>query len=33
MWLHAWKLDLLHPGTGARVELVAPPLRFQAEAP
>jgi len=33
MWLHAWKLELDHPGTGERVELVAPPLRFRVEAP
>jgi len=32
MWLHAWKLELDHPGTGARIELVAPPTRFQESA-
>ncbi|MBK8725042.1 MAG: RluA family pseudouridine synthase [Holophagaceae bacterium] len=28
MWLHAWKLELDHPGTGLRIELIAPPTRF-----
>jgi 23S rRNA pseudouridine1911/1915/1917 synthase len=30
LWLHAWKLELEHPVTGARLALVAPPARFQA---
>jgi RluA family pseudouridine synthase len=32
MWLHAWKLVLEHPVTGARMELTAAPARFLAEA-
>jgi 23S rRNA pseudouridine1911/1915/1917 synthase len=32
LWLHAWKLVLEHPITGVTLELVAPPLRFQAGA-
>jgi len=28
LWLHAWKLTLEHPITGARMDLVAPPHRF-----
>jgi 23S rRNA pseudouridine1911/1915/1917 synthase len=30
LWLHAWKLVLEHPVTGARLELTAPPARFLA---
>jgi 23S rRNA pseudouridine1911/1915/1917 synthase len=30
LWLHAWKLELEHPVTGARLELTAPPTRFGA---
>jgi 23S rRNA pseudouridine1911/1915/1917 synthase len=33
MWLHAWKLELDHPASGARIELVAPPHRFREPAP
>jgi 23S rRNA pseudouridine1911/1915/1917 synthase len=29
LWLHAWKVGLDHPVTGARLELVAEPLRFR----
>ena len=32
LWLHAWKLVLEHPVTGARLALTAPPTRFLAEA-
>jgi 23S rRNA pseudouridine1911/1915/1917 synthase len=32
LWLHAWRLELEHPVTGARLALVAPPARFQARA-
>ena len=32
LWLHAWKLELDHPITGVRLQLVAPPTRFLAEA-
>ena len=32
LWLHAWKLVLEHPITGATLDLVAPPARFRAEA-
>jgi len=32
LWLHAWKLVLEHPVTGVRLELTAPPARFQAPA-
>jgi 23S rRNA pseudouridine1911/1915/1917 synthase len=32
MWLHAWKLELEHPVTGVRLQLVAPPARFAAAA-
>jgi 23S rRNA pseudouridine1911/1915/1917 synthase len=32
LWLHAWKLELEHPVTGARLQLTAPPARFQADA-
>jgi 23S rRNA pseudouridine1911/1915/1917 synthase len=31
LWLHAWKLELEHPVTGARLALTAPPARFLAE--
>lgn len=31
LWLHAWKLLLKHPVTGAELELVAPPTRFEGE--
>jgi len=31
LWLHAWKLVLEHPVTGARLALTAPPTRFLAE--
>jgi len=30
LWLHAWKLVLEHPITGARMDLLAPPARFMA---
>jgi 23S rRNA pseudouridine1911/1915/1917 synthase len=30
LWLHAWKLELEHPVTGARLALTAPPTRFMA---
>jgi len=30
LWLHAWKLELEHPVTGAKLALVAPPARFMA---
>jgi len=33
LWLHAWKLVMEHPITGAKLALVAPPARFLAEAP
>lgn len=29
LWLHAWRLELKHPVTGAPLVLEAPPLRFQ----
>lgn len=29
LWLHAWKLGLVHPVTGQEMEFVAPPLRFR----
>jgi 23S rRNA pseudouridine1911/1915/1917 synthase len=29
LWLHAWKLGLKHPVTGAALTLEAPPSRFQ----
>ncbi len=29
LWLHAWKLFLTHPVTGAALELVADPARFR----
>jgi len=29
LWLHAWRLSLTHPVTGAPLELEAPPLRFR----
>ena len=32
LWLHAWKLVLEHPVTGARLALTAPPARFAAPA-
>jgi len=32
LWLHAWKLSIEHPVTGAHLALVAPPARFQAPA-
>jgi 23S rRNA pseudouridine1911/1915/1917 synthase len=32
LWLHAWKLELEHPVTGARLALTAPPTRFLAPA-
>jgi 23S rRNA pseudouridine1911/1915/1917 synthase len=28
LWLHAWKLRLVHPVTGQELEFVAPPTRF-----
>ncbi len=31
LWLHAWRLSLSHPVTGALLELEAPPLRFQRQ--
>jgi 23S rRNA pseudouridine1911/1915/1917 synthase len=30
LWLHAWKLELEHPVTGAHLALTAPPARFLA---
>jgi 23S rRNA pseudouridine1911/1915/1917 synthase len=30
IWLHAWRLGLKHPVTGADLRLEAPPARFQA---
>ena len=30
LWLHAWRLGLKHPVTGAELELEARPVRFQA---
>ena len=33
LWLHAWKLSLVHPVTGQALELVAPPLRFGQAIP
>jgi 23S rRNA pseudouridine1911/1915/1917 synthase len=33
LWLHAWKLSLEHPVTGARMDLVAPPHRFLEARP
>jgi 23S rRNA pseudouridine1911/1915/1917 synthase len=33
LWLHAWKLGLVHPVTGQELEFVAPPLRFLQAAP
>ena len=30
LWLHAWKLELEHPVTGAKLALVAPPARVMA---
>ncbi|MBS1767519.1 MAG: RluA family pseudouridine synthase [Acidobacteria bacterium] len=32
LWLHAWKLSLTHPITGAPLELEAPPARFRRSA-
>ena len=32
LWLHAWKLELEHPVTGARLALTAPPTRFMTPA-
>ncbi len=29
LWLHAWKLTLQHPVTGAALELIAEPQRFE----
>ena len=29
LWLHAWRLSLTHPVTGASLDLEAPPLRFR----
>lgn len=29
LWLHAWRLMLMHPVTGAELELVAEPRRFR----
>jgi 23S rRNA pseudouridine1911/1915/1917 synthase len=29
LWLHAWRLELKHPVTGADLILEAPPIRFQ----
>ena len=29
LWLHAWRLSLTHPVTGAPLELEAPPVRFR----
>ncbi len=31
LWLHAWRLSLTHPVTGAPLELEAPPTRFQRQ--
>jgi len=33
LWLHAWKLVMEHPVTGAELALTAPPLRFMVPAP
>jgi 23S rRNA pseudouridine1911/1915/1917 synthase len=30
LWLHAWRLGLKHPVTGADLHLEAPPARFRA---
>ena len=32
LWLHAWRLSLTHPVTGAPLELEAPPTRFERPA-
>ena len=32
LWLHAWRLSLAHPVTGAPLELEAPPVRFWRSA-
>ena len=32
LWLHAWRLSLTHPVTGAPLELEAPPARFRRPA-
>lgn len=32
LWLHAWRLSLTHPITGAPLELEAPPSRFRRSA-
>ncbi|HZU52266.1 MAG TPA: RluA family pseudouridine synthase [Holophagaceae bacterium] len=32
LWLHAWRLSLAHPVTGAPLELEAPPARFRRPA-
>ena len=32
LWLHAWRLTLTHPVTGAPLELEAPPIRFRRPA-
>ena len=32
LWLHAWRLSLTHPMTGAPLHLEAPPLRFRRPA-
>jgi 23S rRNA pseudouridine1911/1915/1917 synthase len=32
LWLHAWRLELDHPSTGARLVLTAPPSRFLGTA-
>jgi len=32
LWLHAWKLRLVHPVTGQEVEFLAPPHRFKRQA-
>ena len=32
LWLHAWRLALTHPVTGAPLELEAPPTRFRRPA-
>lgn len=31
LWLHAWKLTLQHPVTGAVLELIAEPRRFEVQ--
>ncbi len=31
LWLHAWKLTLQHPVTGAALELIAEPRRFEVQ--